>query len=362
MVTSENADSNEEQGITICSSGEISKIQNYRCRKGDRKIHPESHFLIHPSGCRGSKFPALLQETPGKKLNQMKKISQHRGGIKQMRGFWIKLYTELLERMEYALLPDNLWRRFLEMMLLIERDATTGKLPKIEEIAFRLRISTNTLAEEINELEKRGLVLRSVGELEIPNFIEEQRPRSDAERKALQRVRERKSPTSHEKVTEAVTNRDTEEEEDVEKEKDKDIDAEEKAAAPDIVPDGTEEPDDAFWQRMSDQRPDLSIPRQIDAMKAWLHKKGDARGITRKFAEDWITRESPPVRLPGKASAKSNLSLHINEQAALAWLKEEYAGTQIEGTPVSEYREPFNRWNKFAQQSYLKSLRGNDAV
>ena len=271
--------------------------------------------------------------------------------IPRLTGLWIRVHIEMLEDPIIATLSALHWRRCLELKMLIGPKPKSGNLPNVKIIAFRLRVPESQITAELDELATLGIIEKKDGGFSFPNLVEEQAADSIQERVS----RHRKSKLKR-YCNEEVTKRylDVDRDRDV----DKEIDAEEKAgtAAAAICENAETEPDEAFWERMKALRPDLSIPKMIEAMQRHLHKTNDTRGITRRFAEKWIRRESAPVRLPRKASAKSNPSPQIDEQAALAWLQEEYAGTQIEDTPVSEYREPFNRWNKFAQEAYLKTL------
>lgn len=218
-------------------------------------------------------------------------------------GFWIKSHSAILENVTLATLPDNLWRRYQELKHLLAHDATSGELPTVNEIAFRLRVLESQLSEELNELEGRGLIIQEGINFILPNFCEEQAADSDAIRKRRQREKEQRSRNSHD----AVTNRDTERVEQKDESRADEPPMAVLAAASDMVVSNcteADEPDDAFWERQKLQRPDLNINREIEAMNRYLHKKGDTRGITRRFAKSWIKGASREVKPPRRAKQK----------------------------------------------------------
>lgn len=261
----------------------------------------------------------------------------------------------MLENVNLVTLPDNLWRRYQELNLILGHGAKSGELPELKDSAFRLRLTESQLSKELEELASLGLINHDAGRYSLPNFIEEQDAESPAERKAKQRERERSTSPCHDSVTICDTDREIEKKDIIKQSREEDS----PAAA--IFVNEEAEPDEAFWNRMKDLRPDLSIPRQIDAMKAYLHKKGDSRGITRRFAENWIRTESAPLKEPSKAKIKSKPSPQIDEEAALAWLRKEYEGTAIDGIPVDQYCKPTKEWHSTPMEAYLKYLGEQDA-
>lgn len=67
--------------------------------------------------------------------------------------YWIKLYHEILDDPKMGLLPDNLWRRAIELFLLAGELDNAGQLPDTKGIAWKLRIPCNeTLQNELDNL------------------------------------------------------------------------------------------------------------------------------------------------------------------------------------------------------------------
>lgn len=116
--------------------------------------------------------------------------------------YWIKLYHEILNDYKMHRLPDNLWRRTIELFLLAGDYDKEGQLPTADEIAFRLRIDPEEFSKEVVELIKVGILSDFGNGLIVTNFAKRQAPVSAAERKRYQRQRDAsQSQTSHEPVT-----------------------------------------------------------------------------------------------------------------------------------------------------------------
>lgn len=233
-----------------------------------------------------------------------------------MRGFWIKSHVAILNDRKIASLPDNLWRRYNELKHLLPHDAKSGDLPEVRAIAFQLRIPESQLSEELKELENQGLIMRDGDNYILPNFCEEQAADSNAERKRRQREKEQMSRKSHDAVTIGDTEREKERSEQKEESRADESPMAVLAAATDVVVSNcteADEPDEAFWERMRQLRSDLNINREIEAMKQYLNKKGDTRGITRRFAGAWIRRASPEVKPPSPTKQKKADAHSMND-------------------------------------------------
>jgi len=265
-------------------------------------------------------------------------------------GFWIKSHTDILDNVDIATLPDNLWRRFHEIKLILGHGHPSGNLPEIREIAFRTRKDEKVIADELKELANRGLIVAAGETYSLPHFCEEQGPDSDAERKSRQRQRERNPSLSHE----PVTNRDTERVEEIRIEKTDraEVDAPLAfSATASSVDDG--ESDEEFWQRMASLRPDLDVKEQRGKMEVHLRKNGKGK-LTRKFAESWMIRESVPLKSSSLPSKASKTMQKVDEVHAAAWLAENYDGGDTTMT--------FHQWPPFAQQDYIKSQKVDEAA
>jgi DnaD/phage-associated family protein len=124
--------------------------------------------------------------------------------------YWIKLYHEILDDYKMHKLPDNVWRRAIEMFLLAGDMDQEGALPELEEIAFRLRVDPDQLAGEVEQLKAAGLLIEEDGQLYVKNFSKRQSAVTPAERMKQHRQRKR-----NEDVQGGVTECDEEEPESV---------------------------------------------------------------------------------------------------------------------------------------------------
>lgn len=143
--------------------------------------------------------------------------------------YWAKVWIEVLDDPKMGQLSDRLWRRTIELVLMAKELDKDGILPKLKDMAWRLRTTPDILETELFELVKVGVVETREEGWFLVNFEKRQGAMTDAERKARQRERE-KSETYHGAVTNVsrdghesshvtVTNCDTETDKDTDKEK-----------------------------------------------------------------------------------------------------------------------------------------------
>lgn len=114
--------------------------------------------------------------------------------------YWMKLYVELLDDPKMALLPDRLWRRTIEVMLVAKKLGTDGHLPETRQIAWLLRMDAAELQKDLEEITVTGIVIPDGNGWFIPKFAKRQAATTDADRKAHQRDRA-KSRQYHDNVT-----------------------------------------------------------------------------------------------------------------------------------------------------------------
>lgn len=107
--------------------------------------------------------------------------------------YWIKLYHEILDDPKMATLSDRLWRRVIELFLLAGKMGKTGYLPDARQIAWCLRMTVEDLEKDLVAIEQVGIIRREENGWLVVNFTSRQSPLRDAERKTLQREREKKN-------------------------------------------------------------------------------------------------------------------------------------------------------------------------
>ena len=106
--------------------------------------------------------------------------------------YWIKLYHEVLHDPKMGRLPDNLWRRFIELCLVAGEYDQDGELPSLDDIAWTLRMDGEQLASEMDELSNHFLVHFDGDGWVVTNFSKRQAPVSGKERVRRFRERQRK--------------------------------------------------------------------------------------------------------------------------------------------------------------------------
>ncbi len=111
--------------------------------------------------------------------------------------YWIKLYHEILQDPKMGRLPDNVWRRAIEIFLLAGELDEEGKLPETEEIAWLLRQPViETFEAELAHLEKVGVLTRLPDGWLVTKFADRQAASTDAERMKEYRKRKREGQES----------------------------------------------------------------------------------------------------------------------------------------------------------------------
>ena len=103
--------------------------------------------------------------------------------------YWIKLYHEILDDPKMGRLPDNIWRRCIELFLMAGELDNNGRLPNIDDIGWKLRVDPDELQSEINQLEQVGVLSKDEDGLYVTKFEIRQRTKSGTERSRLSRER-----------------------------------------------------------------------------------------------------------------------------------------------------------------------------
>jgi len=122
-------------------------------------------------------------------------------------GYWLKLYTDILDDPKYFKLSDNARLGMYEIFLVakkIEGGELTGNLPSINDIAFHTRRNTKWWTKVIAELTKAGVINNTNGDNpKIRKYAERQRRIPDAER--MKQYRKRKNAEDKQDGNEDVT-------------------------------------------------------------------------------------------------------------------------------------------------------------
>ena len=105
--------------------------------------------------------------------------------------YWIKLYHEILEDPKMGPLSDRLWRRAIECFLLAGDSHKEGDLPSLQDMAWRLRMSSEMLESDLIELGNIGILEQKEGTWRVAKFADRQRKRTSAQRVREYRAREK---------------------------------------------------------------------------------------------------------------------------------------------------------------------------
>lgn len=109
-----------------------------------------------------------------------------------MADYWIKLYHEITDDPKMATLPDRLWRRTIELFLLAGKLCAdkSGKLPDTRQLAWLLRMNTDDLQTDLDQLVATGIIQPIPNGWLVVNFQKRQSAATSTER--VKQHRERK--------------------------------------------------------------------------------------------------------------------------------------------------------------------------
>jgi hypothetical protein len=121
--------------------------------------------------------------------------------------YWIKLYDEMLDDPKMGMLSDSAYRRCIELFLLAGRQqCRDGALPLVTEICWMLRVTSNQLQQDIEELTAAGILEVKDDQIIVKNFAKRQRALTPAEKQKRYRDRKReKLPISNQSTSRKVT-------------------------------------------------------------------------------------------------------------------------------------------------------------
>lgn len=103
--------------------------------------------------------------------------------------YWIKFWVETLYDRKIATQPDNLWRRFFECCLLAAETDAGGRLPPLPDIAWTTHQNEATVAQELQNLIKLGIIGQDADGYFVVNFDKRQAPVSSKRRVSEYRKR-----------------------------------------------------------------------------------------------------------------------------------------------------------------------------
>lgn len=124
-----------------------------------------------------------------------------------MAGYWLKLYTEILEDPKYYRLTDSAKLGMIELMLVAKKVGLEGEIPSIEDVAFYTRRTVEWWMPVFEELSKIEYLVINGSEMIIRKFAERQAAVDGAERIKHFRELKHKNEFPSRDGNEPVTNR-----------------------------------------------------------------------------------------------------------------------------------------------------------
>mgnify|MGYP002389939126 FL=1 len=96
--------------------------------------------------------------------------------------YWIKLFIEMLDDPKVATLPDRLYRRWVEVMMLAGKADKEGEIPNTKQCSWSLRLDEVTIETDFEQLAIAGLIERKRNTWRVINYKKRQAPVPDSER------------------------------------------------------------------------------------------------------------------------------------------------------------------------------------
>lgn len=124
-----------------------------------------------------------------------------------MAGYWLKLYTEIIDDPKYHRLSDTAKLGMVELMVVAKKSGTKGDLPDLEDICFYTRRAKEWWIPVIEELKSISFLVDNGGHEKIRKFEERQAPADGAERTRMSRAsKQHEEYTSNNPVTKVSRN------------------------------------------------------------------------------------------------------------------------------------------------------------
>jgi hypothetical protein len=230
-----------------------------------------------------------------------------------MADYWMKLYMEILDDSKMATLPDRLWRRTIELFLLAKRYGKNGELPEARQIAWMLRMDTDELSMDLQQIEATGIIQPIAGGWVVVNFAKRQASVSDAERKRQQRERDHKqryyNPADVTGASRGVT-QSTDAESDTESESDAEVDSKQPFSL--LL--------SAYYEEMGPVPFKSPAPRDVDALDRMVRDGIEPRHIKKAIQE----MRDKKLHIVGPASLENPARIVANRDGQSAQANAKY--------------------------------------
>jgi len=103
---------------------------------------------------------------------------------------WIKLFISSIDNYEVEMLPDRMFKLFIQLQLVARKYNHDGLLEPVPDLACRLRTSEEEILDALRTMRETGLVAETPDGWLIVNFASEQAAMGGTDR--VQQFRQRK--------------------------------------------------------------------------------------------------------------------------------------------------------------------------
>lgn len=156
--------------------------------------------------------------------------------INFMAGYWLKLYTEILDDPKYNRLSDTAKLGMIELLVVAKRVEMDGVLPSMQDICFYTRRQEEWWKPVIAELVEINFIVVVEGKNVIRKFSERQDAVKDTERQRMYREKKNAAEYYHNDNVTNVSRNVTESREEEESEKEVEVETErDSSTAPALV-------------------------------------------------------------------------------------------------------------------------------
>jgi DnaD/phage-associated family protein len=107
--------------------------------------------------------------------------------------YWLKLWTDILDDMKLAPLPEFIKWRFVLLLAVAKEYNKSGLLPPVAALAWRLRLDEDKIAETLSALSQVGIAATTPDGWIIVNFEKRQSSADPNAGERMQRYRERRT-------------------------------------------------------------------------------------------------------------------------------------------------------------------------
>ena len=109
-----------------------------------------------------------------------------------MASIWLRLYTEILNDPKVQRLPGDVFKTWVNLLCIAKEADHDGRLPSVDDVAFKLRLSTEALLPVLNNLLAADLIREEGGAYLIHGWDRRQYA-SDSDPTALDRKRRQRA-------------------------------------------------------------------------------------------------------------------------------------------------------------------------